>query len=165
MLFVHVEMDEYNICVDCYKNAGFYLLFISYFLWIFWTNQTWKNEYSKTISAAAKHWKSFFALFSMVQLNTLKVLTRKYFPLNPFYTQKFIQPKSHTIKWFLTELFSNINIIFPAQNNNGTSLIKLGPLYCTRHRLERCTRPTWLWPIVFTLFSLSSLSCAFPFPV
>ena len=55
MLFVHVEVDEYNICVDCYRNAGFYLLFISYFPIFFLTNQTWENEYSKTISAATKH--------------------------------------------------------------------------------------------------------------
>ena len=31
MLFIYVKVDEYNICVDCYRNVGFYLLFISYF--------------------------------------------------------------------------------------------------------------------------------------
>ena len=86
MLFVHVEVDEYNICLDCYKNVGFYLLFISYFSWFLWTNQTRENEYSKTIFAATKHWKSFFALFSTAKPNTLKAfsLPENIFPWTHF---------------------------------------------------------------------------------
>ena len=70
----------------CYKDVSVSLFFISYFLWNFWTNQTWENEYSKTIFAAAKHWKSFSALFSMAKPNSLKAfsLPENIFPWNYF---------------------------------------------------------------------------------
>ena len=70
----------------CYRDSGVSLLLISYFLWNFWTNQTWKNEYSKTISVVAKHWKSFSTLSSMVQPNRLKAFTllEIIFPWNYF---------------------------------------------------------------------------------
>ena len=70
----------------CYRDVGVSLLFISYFLWNFWTNKTWENEYSKTIFEATKHWNSFFTLFSMEQPNSLKAffLPKYIFPLNYF---------------------------------------------------------------------------------
>ena len=75
----------------CYRDVGVSLLFISYFLWNFWTNKTWENEYNKTISTVAKHWKSFSALFSMAQPNSLKAffLSETIFTWN-YFTRKFI---------------------------------------------------------------------------
>ena len=98
MLFVDVEVDEYFIILCCYRDVGVSLLFISYFPWNFWTNQTWENEYSKTISA--KHWKLFFALFSMAQPNSLKAFSLlemifpwNYFTLGNSFTWSQTQPK------------------------------------------------------------------------
>ena len=71
MLFVLVKVDEYNICVDCYRNVGFYLLFISYFPKNFEQTKHGKMNTVKLSPAAAKHWKSFSVLFSMAQPNTL----------------------------------------------------------------------------------------------
>ena len=63
MLFVHVKVDEYNICVDCYRNAGFYFLFISYFLKFFEQTKHWKMNTVKLFPQQPNTGNRFLSCF------------------------------------------------------------------------------------------------------
>ena len=92
MLFVDVEVDEYFIFVllqGCRCFFAFHFIFSLKFL----NKQNMEKWIHKTISTAAKHWKSFSALFSIAQPNSLKafflseiIFTRNYFTLKNSFT-------------------------------------------------------------------------------